>query len=326
VITIEQVDPKSKAQVRRFVRIPFMLYKGNSQWVPPLNMDSEDFLNEDKHPFYEHSEADFFIAVKDGTDVGRISALVNNPFNKYHDTKQALFYFFDCIDDLEVATALFNRVYEWAHERGLNEVVGPKGMGPLDGYGLLIEGFEHRQMMTMMNYNYPYYPQFVEQLGFRKEVDFVSCFLNSDKFKLDERIHRIADRVIARGTLGVHRFKNKNDLKAWADRIGKAYNQAFINNWEYYPLSEKEIKFILDTILMVADPKLIKIITHNDDVVGFLLGFPDVSVGLQKANGNLLPFGLVNLLLDMRRTDWVALNGAGILPEFQGRDGKRFEF
>lgn len=321
VITIEQVDPKSKSQVRRFVRIPFMLYKGNSQWVPPLNMDSEDFLNEEKHPFYEHSEADFFIAVKDGTDVGRISALVNNPFNKYHDTKQALFYFFDCIDDLEVATALFNRVYEWAHERGLNEVVGPKGMGPLDGYGLLIEGFEHRQMMTMMNYNYPYYPQFVEQLGFRKEVDFVSCFLSSDKFQLDERIHRIADRVIARGTLGVHRFNNKNDLKAWADRIGKAYNQAFINNWEYYPLSEKEIKFILDTILMVADPKLIKIITHNDDVVGFLLGFPDVSVGLQKANGNLLPFGLVNLLLDMRRTDWVALNGAGILPEFQGRGG-----
>ena len=284
-------------------------------------MIQKDFLDQDKHPFYEHSEADFFIAVKDGQDVGRICALVNNPFNKYHDVKQSLFYFFDCDNDIEIASALFDRLYEWAHKRDMTEVVGPKGMGPLDGYGLLIEGFEHRQMMTMMNYNPPYYPKLLEDLGFEKEVDFISCFLSSEKFILDERIHRIADRVIQRGTLGVHRFKNKSDLKAWADRIGKAYNQTFVNNWEYYPLSDNEIKFILDTILMVADPKLIKIITHNDDVVGFLLGFPDVSSALQRAKGKLLPLGIFDLLINMRRTNWIAVNGAGILPEFQGRGG-----
>jgi hypothetical protein len=321
VVTIEKVDPKSKFQVKRFIRIPFHIFEGNPQWVPPLNMDSEIFLNHDKHPFYEHSEADFFIAVKDGRDVGRICALVNNPFNNYHDKKQALFYFFDCEEDLEIATKLFNRVFEWALKRGMNELVGPKGMGPLDGYGLLIDGFEHRQMMTMMNYNYPYYPKFLEQIGFQKEVDFVSCFLSSNKFKLDERIHRIADRVIKRGSLGVHRFENKSDLKAWANRIGIAYNEAFVNNWEYYPLSENEVKFVLDTILMVADPKLIKVITHENDVVGFLLGFPDVSAALQRANGKLLPFGIFDLLINMRRTNWIALNGAGILPEFQGRGG-----
>ena len=321
MVVIEKVDPKSKSQVRRFIRIPFRIFEGVPQWVPPLNIDSEDFLNQDKHPFYEHSEAEFFIAVKDGQDVGRICALVNNPFNKYHDVKQSLFYFFDCDNDIEIAAALFDRLYEWAHKRDLTEVVGPKGMGPLDGYGLLIEGFEHRQMMTMMNYNPPYYPKLLEDLGFEKEVDFISCFLSSEKFILDERIHRIADRVIQRGTLGVHRFKNKSDLKAWADRIGKAYNQTFVNNWEYYPLSDNEIKFILDTILMVADPKLIKIITHNDDVVGFLLGFPDVSSALQRAKGKLLPLGIFDLLINMRRTNWIAVNGAGILPEFQGRGG-----
>ena len=321
MITIEKVDPKSKSQVRRFIRIPFKLYEGNPQWVPPLDIDSKIFLNHDKHPFYEHSEADFFIAVKDGNDVGRICALVNHPYNNYHDKKQALFYFFDSVEDFEVATRLFDRVFEWAHQRGLTELVGPKGMGPLDGYGLLIDGFEHRQMMTMMNYNYPYYPKFIEQIGFQKEVDFVSCYLHSDKFHLDERIHRIADRVIKRGSLGVHRFKDKNDLKAWANRIGKAYNQAFIDNWEYYPLSDNEVKFILDNILMVADPKLIKVITHDDDVVGFLLGFPDVSAALQRANGKLLPLGIFDLLINMRRTNWIALNGAGILPEFQGRGG-----
>lgn len=321
MVVIEKVDPKSKSQVRRFIRIPFRLYEGVPQWVPPLNIDSEIFLNQDKHPFYEHSEAEFFIAVKDGRDVGRICALMNNPFNNYHDVKQALFYFFDCENDLEIVTALFDRLFEWAHKRELTEVVGPKGMGLLDGYGLLIEGFEHRQMMTMMNYNFPYYPKLLEEIGFEKEVDFVSCILSSDKFKLDERIHRIADRVIQRGSLGVHRFKNKSDLKAWADRIGRAYNQAFVNNWEYYPLSDNEIKFILDTILMVADPKLIKVITYKDDVVGFLLGFPDVSAALQRANGKLLPFGIFDLLINMRRTNWIALNGAGILPEFQGRGG-----
>ena len=321
MVVIEKVDPKSKSQVRRFIRIPFRLYEGVPQWVPPLNIDSEIFLNQDKHPFYEHSEAEFFIAVKDGRDVGRICALMNNPFNNYHDVKQALFYFFDCENDLEIATALFDRLFEWAHKRELTEVVGPKGMGPLDGYGLLIEGFEHRQMMTMMNYNFPYYPKILEELGFEKEVDFISCFVNSDKFNLDERIHRIADRVIQRGSLGVHRFKDKSDLKAWADRIGKAYNQAFVENWEYYPLSDNEIKFVLDTILMVADPKLIKVITHKDDVVGFLLGFPDVSSALQRANGKLLPLGIFDLLINMKRTNWIAINGAGILPEFQGRGG-----
>jgi hypothetical protein len=203
----------------------------------------------------------------------------------------------------------------------LNKVIGPKGFGALDGYGLLVEGFEHRQMMTMMNYNYPYYPRLVEGLGFHKEVDFISCYLSAEAFNLPDRIHSIADRVQQRGTLHVQHFKNKQELKAWAPRIGQAYNDAFVDNWEYYPLSEREIKFILDNILVIADPKLIKVITHGDRVVGFLFGFHDVSTGLQRANGRLLPFGLLHILWDKRRTKWVALNGAGILPEFQGRGG-----
>jgi hypothetical protein len=110
-------------------------------------------------------------------------------------------------------------------------------------------------------------------------------------------------------------------LRAWAKRIGQAYNQAFVNNWEYYPLTEREIAFLLENLLTVADPRLIKVITHEDDAVGFLFGFPDLSAALQRARGRLLPFGLVDLLLEMRRTKWVALNGAGILPQFQGRGG-----
>jgi len=110
-------------------------------------------------------------------------------------------------------------------------------------------------------------------------------------------------------------------LVKWADCIGQAYNQTFVNNWEYYPLSDREIKFIVDNIMIIADPRLIKIIAHDNDVVGFLFASPDVSAALQRARGHLFPFGLPDLLLEMRRTKWVALNGAGILPEFQGIGG-----
>lgn len=321
MLTVEKIDTRSKAQVRRFVRIPYRLYANHPQWVPPLLADVEAMLDRNKHPFYEHSDGDFFIAVRDGRDVGRIAALENRRFNEYHHTRQAQFYFFDCEDDQEAAAALFERVFEWARARGLDRVVGPKGLGPLDGYGLQIEGYEHRQMMTMMNYNYPYYIRLVETLGFQKEVDFVSCYLSAETFRLPERIHRIAERVQRRGVLQVQRFRNKRELIGWAPRIGQAYNKAFVNNWEYYPLTEREIAYVVDTIMMVADPRLIKIITHQDEVVGFVFAFPDVSAALQRARGHLFPFGLFDLLLEMRRTKWVALNGAGILPEFQGRGG-----
>lgn len=321
MLAINKIDTKDKAQVRRFVRIPYRLYKNHPQWVPPLYMDAEMQLNREKHPYYEHSEADFFIAESDGQDVGRIAILENKPFNKYHDTRKAQFYLFECENDQQAATALFNRAFEWAQKRNLDQVIGPKGFGALDGYGLLVEGYEHRQIMTMMNYNYPYYPHLIEALGFEKEVDFVSCYLNAEKFRLPERVHRIAKRVQQRGSLGIKRFNSKKELRAWVPRIGRAYNKAFVDNWEYYPLTDNEINFILDTILTVADPRLIKVITHDNDAVGFLFGFPDLSSALQKAKGRLLPFGIIHLLMEMRRTKWIALNGAGILPEFQGRGG-----
>jgi GNAT superfamily N-acetyltransferase len=321
MLKVEKIDTRSRAQVRRFIQFQFGLYANHPQWVPPLFMDAEMQLNREKHPFYEHSDADFFIAVRDGRDVGRIAALENRHFNEYHGTREAEFYLFDCIDDLEVAGALFERVFEWARARGLNCVVGPKGFSSFDGYGLQVEGFEHRQMMTMMNYNYAYYPRLVETLGFAKEVDFVSCYLSAEAFHLPERIHRIAERVQRKGTLTVQRFKSKKELIGWAGRIGRAYNQTFVKNWEYYPLTEREVKFLVDNLMMVADHRLIKIITHQEEVVGFLLAFPDVSAALQRARGHLLPFGLVDLMLEMRRTKWVSLNGAGILPEYQGIGG-----
>ncbi|OGO59621.1 MAG: hypothetical protein A2029_11050 [Chloroflexi bacterium RBG_19FT_COMBO_47_9] len=321
MLKIEQVDTSIKAEVRRFVRIPYRLFANHPQWVPPPFGDAELQLNKQKHPFYEHSFADFFIANRDGRDVGRIGALEYTRFNEYHGTHKAQFYLFECEDDQEVAEALFNRAFEWAHDRKLDTVIGPKGFGALDGYGIQVEGFQHRQLMTMMNYNYPYYQRLVENIGFEKEVDFVSCYLHRDVFHLPERIHRIAERVRQRGQFGVVTFNKKSELRAWANRIGQAYNKAFVNNWEYAPLTVREIQQVLDNILLIADPRLIKIITFNQEAVGFLFGFPDLSAALQRAKGHLTPLSIVDLMLELRRTKWVAMNGVGVLPEYKGRGG-----
>jgi hypothetical protein len=321
MLSIEKVDTSNKSQVKRFVEIPYRLYRDNAQWTPPLYTDAYLPLNRKKHPFHEHSEVEFFLAVRDGKDVGRIAAIENRPFNEYHHTKQAQFYFFECEEDEEAAAALFETVFDWARARGLDAVVGPKGMSAFDGYGILIEGYEHRQMMTMTNYNYPYYRRFIEAMGFEKEVDFVSCYLPSDAFKLPERVERIAKRALQRGTLKIKRFKNKRELIKWAPKIGEAYNKSFVKNWEYYPLSPREIDFVVDNIMLVADYRLIKVITHEDDVVGFLFAFPDVTAAMQRARGRLFPFGLIDLLLEMKRTKIVSGNGIGILPEYHGIGG-----
>ncbi len=321
MLTIEKVDTDNKSQVKRFVEFYYALYRDCPQWVPPLYIDAYLPLNRKKHPFFDHSESDFFLAVRDGKVVGRICAGENKPFNAYHKTKKAQFYFFDLIDDIEVAKALFDAVFDWARGRGLDTVIGPKGLSPFDGYGCLIEGFEQRQMMTMMNYNYDYYPKLVEALGFEKEVDFVSCYLPADAFKIPERVERIAQRVLERGNLTVKRFKSKKELIQWAQRIGETYNRTFIHNWEYYPFSQGDIDYAVDNVFMVADHRLIKLILHGEDIVGFLFAFPDVSAALQRAKGRLFPFGIVDILLEMKRTKTVSGNGMGVLPEFQGTGG-----
>jgi len=321
MLLIEKVDTGNRRQVKRFVELPHNLYRGCPQWVPMINIDAYTYLDRQKHPFHDHSDVDFFLAVRDGHDVGRIAAIDNRPFNEYHRTRKANFYFFDCEDDIEAAAALFDAVSDWAKVRSLNEVVGPKGTGPLDGYGILVFGHEHRNTMTMLNYNYAYYQKLVEAQGFEKEVDFVSCYLPADKFQIPERVERITQRVMQRGGLQVKRFKNKKELVSWAPRIGKAYNEAFVHNWEYYPLTQREIDFVVDNIMTIADHRLIKIIVHGEDVVGFLFAFHDVSAALQRSGGRLFPFGLIDILLEIRRTDTVAVNGMGILPEFQGHGG-----
>ncbi len=321
MIHIHKVDLKSKSEVNRFVQVPFDLYASHPQWVPPFITDVKTMMNPEKHPYYEHSEAEFFLAEKDGKAVGRIAALENKPFNQYHKSKDAEFYLFECVNDQEVANELFETVFDWARARGLNRLVGPKGFGPLDGYGIQIEGFEHRQMMNMMNYNYPYYRDLVENLGFIKAVDFVSSYINPQEFHCSPKVRKAAEIARKRGSFEVPQFKNKRELVKWAGRIGQAYNKAFVDNWEYYPLSEREIEFVVDNIMTILDPDLIKIIVKDGEVVGFVFPFPDISAAMQKNGGKLGPIAILRLLTEINRTHWISFNGVGVLPEYQGLGG-----
>lgn len=326
MIIIEKVDTASKPQVEEFVKFPFSLYQNIPQWVPPILLDVRMMLNKKKHPFYEHSEAEFFVARQDDKLVARIGLLENKPYNKYHSKKQASFYLFECVDDQSVANKLFEFSFDWVKKRKLDKFIGPKGFSPFDGYGLLVEGFEHRQMMTMMNYNLPNYPKFLENIGFSKVVDWVSCYTGIDEFRMPEKVHEIAKILEKRGSFKVLRFKNKSDLKKWGMRIGHAYNKTFINNWEYYPLTENEIIFNMNNLLTVAVPDLFKIITYKDEVVGFLLAFPDISAALQRQKGSTAPWAIADYLIELKRTDWVSFNGVGVLPEFHGLGGNYLMF
>lgn len=320
-LRIDDIDTDTRREVRRFVDLAYHLYRRHALWVPPLRRDAAAMLNRRAHPFYERSDAAFFVAARDGRDVGRIAVLDHRPYNAHHGTRDATFYSFECQDDREAFDGLLARCAEWAHVRGLTRLVGPKGFSALDGYGILVDGFDHRPMMTMTNYNLPYYPRLFEEAGFTKVVDFVSFYIDTRTFVMPDRVRRVADRATRTGYLRVHPLESRRQLLATARRIGEAYNRAFVENWEYYPLSEREIAFLVEQLVVFANPRLIKLISHRDELVGFLFAFPDVSGALQRARGRLTPWTVADVLIDARRTRWLALNGAGILPAYQGHGG-----
>ncbi|HSL21436.1 MAG TPA: hypothetical protein VK886_07870 [Vicinamibacterales bacterium] len=319
MVIVQTVPAGSRVAARRFVDLPYRLYRHDSNWVPPPRRDAALALNPRRHPFYEHSDVAFFIATRDGRDVGRIAVMEHRPYNRAHGTTQASFGLFECGRDEEAASALFARTFEWARGRGLTALVGPKGLSPFDGYGLLVDGFDRGQLMTMTNYNPAWYVPILEGFGFVKEVDFVSYELHRDTFVMPEAVRRAAGQAAAR--LRVVQYPTRRALVRAARAIGETYNRAFVSNWEYYPLTPHEIDFVVDQLRPLADHRLMTFIAAGEQIVGFVLAFPDVSDALRGMRGRLTPWGIVRLLRDRRRTARVALNGAGIVPEYQGQGG-----
>ena len=316
---ITPVDLSDKKMVKEFLDLPFAIYRDIPQWVPPLQMDERIRLDPKRNPFYKHSQAAFFLAHESDRPVGRLAVLDNRHYNEYNKEAAAFFYLFECENNLDAATGLFESAFDWSRARGLTKLAGPKGFTPLDGFGLLIKGFEHRPAFGLP-YNPEYYVSLIEAQGFVKQNDAVSGYLGAN-IQFPERIHELADRIASRRGLRVTRYKKRSDLRVLIPKLKELYNNALRGTSGNSPLTDDEINALANQLLWFADPKLIKIVMKDDQPIGFLFAYPDVSAALQKTNGKLFPFGWITLLRELKRTAWVNINGAGLLPEYRGSGG-----
>jgi hypothetical protein len=313
---VRKLDTTRAQDVRQFINFPFELYRDCPQWVPPVLPEIKLALNRKKHPFYRHSNADFFVAESEGQTLGRIAVMENRNYNEHHGHKDSFFYYFESVDDVEVARALFDTASDWARSRGLDRILGSKGLLQGDGMGILVEGFEHRPAMGIP-YNYAYYDALVRDSGFEKEVDFLSGHLSGDH-QLPGRFYDIAEKVKERRGFWIKSFTNRREMRGWVKRAGKLYNETFVDNWEYCPLTDEEMDVVADRLLSIADPRLMKSVMKGEEIVGFVFAFPDISAAIQKTKGRIWPLGWVHLLREFKRTNWVNLNGLGLLAEHRG--------
>lgn len=319
-IEIVQVRGERSRSARQFIRFPHRLFRGCPQWVPWFDRSMRGIVGK-RHPFFDHSDAEFFLAVRDGRTVGRIAAFENTRFNEKHGERACNFYFFDAEDDREISHRLFECASEWALDRGLDTMVGPMLFGAASGQGILIEGFEHRASMTMMGYHYPYYRTHLEGEGFEKRRDYVSAQTDPRTYELPDRIRRAAEITLKRGRFSVLRFANRRELKSVAERVGSLYNEVLASFNEGHRLTDREMEAAIDDLLLVADPELVKILTYDNDIVGFLLAFPDLSAAMQRSHGRMSPVALIRLKREFSRSRRLIINGMGILPEYQRLGG-----
>ena len=319
-VTIEAVESSRGRAGRMFVAFPHRLFRGCAQWVPQFRGDIRAILDR-RNSFFARSRAAFFVALRDGRAVGTIAALENVPYNEHHGFRNGHFYFFDSIDDREVSRSLFDAAFGWMRRQGLRVVQGPFGFGMM-GSGILIDGFEHRAAMTMMNWNFPYYRGLVEAEGFAKYKDQYSAFFDPRTFRLPDRVRRVAEIALKRGSFEVPEFRTKKDLLRYAQEIGRVYNESFEAHGDTFaPMSQKEIDEVADGLVAVADPTLIKLLLYKGEIAGFLFGFPDLSSALKRSRGRIHPLAALDILLEYRRTRGLIVNGAAILPKYQRLGG-----
>jgi len=316
MVTIHKLDTTNHRDVRRFVRFPFRLYRGCRQWVPPLLKGAYRQLDRENYSFYRHSDADFFLAMRKNEVVGRIAVLEPRRRNAHRGEKVALFYLFESVEDIEVAQALFSAGFDWARSRGLEYIMGPEGFVTGDGFGVLIKGFEYPPAMGIP-YNYPYYDAFVRDSGFRKWADFYSARMPGT-FRFPERLTKLAERVRQSRGIRVVRFNNKDELRAIAPKVLEAYNEAFEDNPRFVPVRGVDADEIVGRLIDMVRLDLLKLIAKDDEIIGFILAFPNVSRALQRCRGQLFPFGWALLMWEFNHTRWIDINGGGILPKYQG--------
>ena len=310
-------EVRTKHELMQFIHFPLQLYKNNPYFVPSMQADEINTLDRTKNPAFEYCEARYWLAYEHDRIVGRVAAIINPKHIKKWEQPYMRFGWLDFIDDQAVSELLMNAVAAWAREKGLTAIHGPLGFTDLDREGLLIEGFDEVATLATL-YNYPYYQDHLDRLGFKKDTDWIEFELSLPE-KLDERIARAAQIVLKRNNLHLLEAKTKRDLLPYADQLFGLITAEYSHLYGSTPLSENEVKHYTDAYFGFAHPDFIPVVLdENDRMVAFGVTFPSLSKALQKSKGKLFPLGWWRLLRALRKNDRADLYLIAVSKPYQG--------
>jgi GNAT superfamily N-acetyltransferase len=310
-----------KRNLREFVTFPFARYRGDLLWVPPLIEERLDFLNPRKNPFFEHAHVALFLARRCGAVVGTISAAVDENYMAFHGERMATFGFFETIDDSEVAARLLAAAESYAREHGATVIRGPISFSTNHELGLLIEGFDSSPMV-MMTYNPPSYAALIESCGYGKAIDLLAYIGDLDERweNADRGIVRVAQKAARKAGIRV-RPANIRRFDEEVQRIKSIYQRAWVRNWGFVPLTEKEADYLAASLKPVIDPDLVFIAETDDGTpVGMSIALPDLHQALRwSGGGSMFPLALLKFLWYRRRINQFRLWGMGVIEEYRGQ-------
>jgi len=313
MITIKEIQDKKG--MRDFVMFPFSLYKNNSYWIPPIINDELESFDAAKNPVFKHAEARYFLAYKNNKIVGRVAAIVNWLEIKEQKNKKMRFGWFDFIDDFGVSNILINKVKEIGKQHNLDYMEGPVGFSNLDKVGILTDGFD--ELGTMITwYNHPYYKVHLENLGFKKEKEYLE---NKFSFKNINPTHftRISALIKKRYQLKPLNFKKTKDIMPYVDEMFDLFNKSYANLSSFVPISEIQKEYYKKKYISFINPEYIKfVVDKKNHIVAFAITMPSFSRALQRAKGKLLPVGLFHLLYAKYFSKDVIFYLIGVHPDY----------
>lgn len=319
-ITIQQVS--SKKELKTFIRFNYELYKDNPYSVPDLYDDMLHTFNPKKNAAFEFCEAAYFLAYKDRKVVGRVAAIINHRANDTWKAKEVRFGWIDFIDDDEVSAALLQTVEKWGKARGMDTIVGPLGFTDMDAEGMLIEGFDQLSTMATI-YNYPYYPQHMERLGYEKATDWVEFKLKVPEQQLPERFKRVAEIILQKYKLKIVKLTRKViEEKNYGQRMFDLINEAYAPLYGFSKMTQGQISQYVKTYLPLLDLRMVTVVEDEaGELVAVGISMASLSEALQKAKGRILPFGWFYLLKSLywKRSKTLDLLLVAVKPEYQSK-------
>lgn len=317
MITVKEIS--TKKELKDFVKFPFTLYKGSKYWVPPIISEELASFDKNTNPALDHADAAFFLAYKDAEIVGRIAVIVNWHEINTQQLKKIRFGWFDFIDDKNVSKALLEKVFEIGKKHQLEYAEGPMGFSNMDKVGLMTEGFDHIASMITW-YNYPYYKDHLENLGFEMEKEFIESEFTFDKVQNQDTFNKASDLISQRYGLKSVNFTKTKEIYPHISKMFDLFNRSYASLPSFVAVTERQKEYFKKKYVNFINPKFIKFIyDKKDEMVAFAIVMSSFSKALQKANGKLFPFGFIHLLRAKKKNDTVLFYLIGIAPEYQNK-------